>query len=141
MITSKGPFPDAPSFKNLVARIPRSIKIDKLLADAGYDSEDNHRISREVHGIRSFFPPLIGRPTSGVPRGKYRRLMHKLFKHKENIRYGQRWQVETVFSMIKRMLTSATKARTHHSRMRELALIALTYNLAVVLFTHLFYSA
>lgn len=141
LIASKGPFPDAPSFKHLLTKIPHAIKIDKLLADAGYDSENNHRIAREEYGVRSFFPPLIGRPTAGVPTGKYRRLMHRLFKNKKYIHYGQRWQVETVFSMIKRTLGTATRARTHHSRRRELALIALTHNLAVVLSNYLFYRA
>jgi hypothetical protein len=141
ILTGKGPFPDTPSFKHLLAKLPRSIQVDKLLADAGYDSEHNHRIAREEHGIRSFFPPLIGRPTAGIPKGKYRRMMKRLFRHKENIHYGQRWQVETVFSLIKRRLATATRAKSHHSRRRELALIALTYNLMVVCYIYLFYRA
>ena len=141
LLTSKGPFPDAPSLVPLLAKLPPWINVDKLLGDAGYDSEENHRISREEFGIRSFFPPLIGRPLNGIPKGKYRRLMKKLFIHKDNIHFGQRWQVETVFSMIKRVLGTATRARKHSSRMRELALIALTYNLAVVRACYLFYGA
>lgn len=132
VVTGRGPFPDAPSFKNLLRKIPKSISIDKLIADAGYDSEKNHELAREKYKIRSFFPPLIGRHTKKLPSGKYRRPMKKLFKFKENIKYGQRWQVETIFSMIKRRLTTSARARSYNSQSRELSLIALTYNIMVV---------
>lgn len=131
LFTGKGPFPDTPSLKHLLKRINPSIKIDKLLGDAGYDSEPNHQLARQSYKIRTFFPALIGPPTKKTPKGKYRRLMKKLFLFKKNIHYGQRWQVETVFSMIKRRLLTATKARSHYSRMREMALVAITYNIMI----------
>ena len=144
VVTGRGPFPDAPSLKNLLRKIPKSISIDKLLADAGYDSEKNHVLAREKYKIRSFFPPLIGRKTNKPLKCRYRRLMKQLFKFKENIKYGQRWQVETIFSMIKRRLTTNTKARSFNSQSRELSLIALTYNIMVVctwILLDLFYRA
>jgi hypothetical protein len=144
IVTSRGPAPDAPNFKNLLRKIPKSISIDKLIADAGFDSERNHQLAREKYKIRSFFPALIGRQTQKPLRGRYRRLMKQLFKFKENIKYGQRWQVETIFSMIKRRLTTNTKARSYNSQCRELSLIALTYNIMVVCFNllrYVFYRA
>jgi hypothetical protein len=141
LYTRKGPFPDPPSFKYLLANIPSGLRVDKILGDAGYDSEPNHQLARTKYGIRTFFPPLCGPPTKKTPQGKYRRLMKTLFKFKKNIHYGQRWQVETVFSMIKRRLTTATKARSHYAQMRELALIAITHNLLVVWLRYLFYRA
>jgi len=41
-------------------------------------------------------------------------------------RYGQRRQVETVDSMLKRLMGSALRARSYHSQCRELRLRALT---------------
>jgi hypothetical protein len=46
----------------------------------------------------------------------------------DKARYGQRWQVETVVSMIKRRLGSATSGRTYWSRRRDLMLMVLTHN-------------
>ncbi len=56
--------------------------------------------------------------------------------------YGQRWQVETVFSMIKRNFGSALRAKRYWSQCREMMLMALTHNLAVILLAkELFYRA
>jgi hypothetical protein len=46
--------------------------------------------------------------------------------------YGQRWQVETVFSMVKRLLDSALTARSYSSQNREAALRFLTHNLMIL---------
>jgi transposase len=46
--------------------------------------------------------------------------------------YGQRWQVETVFSMIKRNFGSALRARNIESQNREMLLLALTHNIAII---------
>jgi len=68
-------------------------------------------------------PPLIGRPTNKPPSGYWRRQM-KWRLHLT--RYGQRWQVETVNSMLKRLLGSALRARTYGSQQREMFLMVLT---------------
>ena len=113
--------------------------IKHLLADAGYDSEANHQYAREVHHIKTTIPPKHGRPTTKLPKTKYRREMRTDFD-KET--YGQRWQVETVFSMINRNFGSALRARRYWSQCREMMLLVLTHNLAVILFAkELFYRA
>ena len=43
--------------------------------------------------------------------------------------YGQRWQAETGFSVVKRRLGSAVNGRSYQSQCRELMLFVLTYNL------------
>ena len=61
------------------------------------------------------------------------------FKHEV---YGQRWQVETVFSMIKRNYGSALRARNEESQAREMLLLVLTHNIAIIqLVKELFYRA
>ena len=66
---------------------------------------------------------------AGQPRDLVR-MRQRLDKHYGG--YGQRWQVETVFSMIKRRLANAVQARRYQSQCRELWLLALTYNLILV---------
>ncbi|MHC4461560.1 MAG: transposase [Planctomycetota bacterium] len=46
--------------------------------------------------------------------------------------YGQRWQIETVFSMFKRNLASAVRARLHYSQVREICLRVLAHNLMIL---------
>ena len=46
--------------------------------------------------------------------------------------YGQRWQAETVNSMIKRNLGSALRARTATGRSMELLLRVVTHNIMVL---------
>jgi len=46
--------------------------------------------------------------------------------------YGQRWQIETVFSMLKRDMGAALRARTYHSQNHEIRLRVLTHNLAIL---------
>jgi hypothetical protein len=103
-----------------------------VVGDAGFDSEDNHRLARLDLGVRSIIPPDTGRPAKDgkPPTGRYRRLMRRRFDRKADAKpYGQRWQVETVNSMLKRNLGSALRARTAPRRKREMLLRAVTHNL------------
>jgi hypothetical protein len=104
-----------------------------VLADAGYDSEDNHRLARDELGIRSLIPATCGRPGAKGPTGHYRGLMRRRFKGGPDKRfYGQRWQAETVNSMIKRNLGSACRARTPTGRKKDMMLRAVTHNLMIL---------
>jgi hypothetical protein len=112
------------------------VSIETLAADAGYDGEHHHRFARD-HGVRSLIPPRIGRPTKKPPSGYWRRQM-KARLHLT--RYTQRWQVETVNSMLKRLLGSALRARHYWSQCREILLRAITLNI-MILRTRVFYRA
>jgi hypothetical protein len=128
VLVGRGPRPDTDRFVPLLDDTRRRVRIRDVLADAGYDSEPNHRYARESCGVRSFIPATIGRPTTKPPTGRYRRQMkQRLNKHYGH--YGQRWQGETGFSMIKRRLATTVHARTYWSQCRELLLIAITYNI------------
>ena len=93
-MTTRGPSVDINQFRQPLKSAAERVKIEHLLADAGYDSEANHTYAREVCNIETTIPPKHGRPTTKLPKTKYRRLMRTDFKHEV---YGQRWQVETVF--------------------------------------------
>ena len=102
-----------------------------MLADAGYDSEANHRYARDERGVRSFMPASIGRPTGKLPNGRHRRRMRQRL-NKDYGSYGQRWQVETAFAMLKQRLGSTVNGRSYWSQCRELWLLAISYNLMLL---------
>jgi hypothetical protein len=127
VLVGRGPRPDVNRFIPLLEATMVNVRPDSVLADAGYDSEPNHRYARDQHGVRSFMPAKHGRPTSKPPSGRYRRQMkQRLNKHYGG--YGQRWQVETANSMVKRRISTLVNARNYWTQCRELLLIALTYN-------------
>ena len=130
-IPRRGPRVDTDRFVPLLERALRRVRLLTALADAGYDSEPNHRHAREKRGVKSFIPATAGRPTDKPPTGPYRRQMKQRL-NKDYGRYGQRWQVETVISMIKRRLGSVVHARTYWSQCRELMLLAVTHNIMLI---------
>jgi Transposase DDE domain len=130
-VASAGPTPDIDQLGGVLDELPPSQKVAHLVADAGFDSAYNHRLLREAHGIRSTIPPEHGRPfkdPDALPRDQYRRLMKTRFNKPA---YNKRSQVETVFSMLKRNLGSALRARSHWGRCRDLFLRVLTHNIAL----------
>jgi len=132
-----GPRPDVDQLRPLMDSMCTNAVIERMLADAGYDSQHNHELLRDVLGIDSLIPATIGRPTNKLPRGHYRWLMATDF---DDDAYGQRWQVETVFSMIKRNLAHALAARTYWAQSREIMLLVITHNLMILwMVTKIFY--
>jgi hypothetical protein len=139
VITTRGPSVDVNQFRHPLDRAARHVSIRHLLADAGYDSEANHQYAREIHHIQTIIPARAGRPTRKLPKTKYRRIMATDFDKKT---YGQRAQAETVFSMIKRNFTDSLSARSYWAQCREMVLLTLTHNVAIILLViELFYRA
>lgn len=104
-----------------------------VLADAGYDSEANHRIARHDLRVQSLIKAGIGRPGKRPPRGYYRRIMSKQLRGSQRgKKYGQRAQAETVNSMLKRNLGDALRARSPRARRNEQLLRVLTHNIALL---------
>jgi hypothetical protein len=128
---SRGPRPDVDRFKPLLDATLETSRPKSILADAGYDSEGNHQHARVTRRVRSFIPATIGRPTTKPLRGRYRRQMkQRLNKHYGQ--YGQRWQAESGFSMIKRCIADTVQGRSQWSQRRELWLIVITYNILLL---------
>jgi hypothetical protein len=98
-----------------------------------------HEVIHDELGAESIIPATKVRKGT-KPRKPYRKKMTALFKTNPKI-YKHRWQVETVFSMIKRNLSTALKARKPYPQYRELALLALTHNIMIsaALFYYLLY--
>lgn len=136
---TRGPGRDAGHFRDIIELLPDHIAIEHLLADAGYDSEVNHVYSREEKNMKTTMPPTVGRKTDNPPKGKYRREMKENF---DSENYGQRWQVETVFSMIKRNLGYVLSGKSQQTQNAQMLLMAMTHNLMIFLFVkELFYKA
>jgi hypothetical protein len=137
-IPRRGPRPDVDRFAPLLDAALGRADIDTALADAGFDSEANHRHARETRGVRSVIPAEIGRPSRDpdqLPAGRWRRLMRRKLTHwlgKFYCDYGQRWQVETVFSMIKRRLGEALAGLGYWSQCRDMMLKAITHNVLLL---------
>lgn len=134
----RGPRPDVDEFRPLVAEALHNVRLSQLAADAGYDSESNHAFARDEHGVRTVIPPKHGRPSPNPANGRYRRLMQVRFNRPA---YRRRSQVETVISMIKRRQGAYVRARSHHSRCRDLRLLALTHNVMILMPRRVFYRA
>ena len=105
--------------------------------DAGFDAEHNHELARRDMGVPTLIPATVGRPVKGgkPPAGRWRRHMRRVLATKASRRrcgYTQRWQVETVNSMIKRNLGSALRGKTKASRTRDLRLKVLVHDLMIL---------
>ena len=134
----RGPRPDVDEFRPLLAETLRIVGLSQLAADAGYDSESNHKFARDEHGIRTIIPAKRGRPTDKLPTGRYRRLMKVRF---DRPAYRHRSQVETVMSMIKRRQGAHVGGRSYHSQCRDLRLLVLAHNIMILVVVQVFYRA
>lgn len=124
---------DARDFDDLIVRSCKRAPVKTVVADAGYDSEANHRIARMDLAVRSIIPPGIGRPTSKPPTGRWRRHMARRFSRKADHKlYSQRSQSETVNSMIKRNQGSALRSRTPERQKKEMMLRSLVHNIMLL---------
>ena len=131
-IPTLGPRPDSDRLVPLLLpALSRGVGIGCGLFDAGYDSERNHRIARQCWHVRSVMPATIGKPPKDPqrpPDGRWRRVM----RCRRDFRYGQRWQVETAISMIKRRQGGYVLNRSNAARFREMSLKVLTHNIMII---------
>ena len=125
-----GPGNDSPQFRPAMQQASLVVTWHRVLADAAFDSEENHRLCREELHVRSTAIP-INRRNQGRkwPQTHYRRQMKKRFPKRK---YGQRWQAESAFSRHKRLLGSALCSRSDRARERECYLRVLTHNLMLL---------
>jgi hypothetical protein len=133
-----GPGNDSPQFRLAMQQASLVVTWDRVLGDAAFDSEENHRLCREDLGVRATVIPLNRRNRGRKwPKTRYRRQMKKRFRKKPRGSrhkrvYGQRWQAESAFSRHKRLLDSALRGKSDASRERECYLRVLTHNLMLL---------
>ena len=119
----QGPRCDSPALPGLLDAASRNMPIGVVLADGEFDSEANHRHIRRVLGAQSVIP---AHPRRGIPEGKIRSQMYRHFPRKL---YGSRAKVETVFSVIKRKLSTKAPGRSLPLQIRQALLLGLAFNL------------
>jgi transposase len=130
-VVDRGPRPDDLEFHRVVCQAHARLPFDTLLADAGYDAEPHHEFLQQM-GVAGIIPPRRGRPPKKpdhVPGGRHRQQLASDWPKEA---YGQRWQVETDFSMLKRLMGSAVRSRRRHAIDREIVLRVLALNLMII---------
>jgi len=132
IVPGVGPSPDDPRFHQTAQEAHDRHSFTALAGDCGFDGENHQKFLYEHLGVLGIIPPIRGRPSrdpNHIPGGFYRRFWHENWpKHL----YSQRWQVESFFSMLKRLLDSFLRARKRWSQHREMCLKAITLNLMII---------
>ena len=131
--TGTGPCADDRPFRRLAADAHAREPFAALAADCGFDGEPHHRFLERRLGVIGIIPPERGRPrtrsAADVRGGFHRNFLHH---HWPRRLYGQRWQVEAFFSMLKRLLDSFLRATNWRSQHREMSLKVLTLNFMII---------
>jgi hypothetical protein len=120
----QGPWNDCATLRPLVSAAHGATPVGLVLADAEFDSERNHLHVREVLGADSVIPAKRGKANWKI-KG-VRAQMRRRFPRK---RYGQRSQVESVFSAVKRKLSAKAPGRSDETQRRQAMLLGVTYNI------------
>jgi hypothetical protein len=133
-VVDRGPRPDVVEFPRLIKAALSRHRFRAVVGDAGYESERAHVFCREEQGVRSVFPTTVrGRKRKdGRPRRLRSRWRRKLARRFPRKLYRMRAQIEAAFSMMKRNLGSALRARKPFAVNREVILKVITHNLAIL---------
>jgi len=127
-----GPSTDDPKFHRVAAEAHAREPFKALAGDVGFDGEKHQRFLYNKLGVLGIIPPERGRPRKtnrGQRSGFFRSFFHA---HWPKALYGQRWQAETFFSMLKRLLDSFLRAMNWRSQHREMSLKVLTLNFMLI---------
>jgi hypothetical protein len=131
-----GPSNDNPQFAPVLRQAVQTLTqaagppLDRLLADAGFDAEENHRLGRQDLGVRATVIALNQRRAGRKwPTSKCRRQMKKRFAKRK---YRQRGRVESVISRHKRRLGWRLYAKTRQTQRNETQIRVLTHNVMIL---------
>src|SRR6266436_4431276 len=113
----QGPGCDARALPGLLDVAARGAPLGVVLADAEFDSEANHQHIRQRLGAKSIIPAR----RRGVPNGTIRNQMFRAFPKKP---YRQRAKIESIFSAVKRKLSSRAPGRSLTTQIRQALLCA-----------------
>ncbi len=128
-----GPSGDFGDLVPLATAAHAVLPFERLVADAGYDSEANHRFCREDLGVDSLIPAKKRRSVRVIATTPYRQEMVRRLGEAgdEGSRrvYRQRWKAETVMSVVKRRWGEALSARLDDTQRTQALLRGVVYNL------------
>ncbi|MBS3816168.1 MAG: IS5 family transposase [Candidatus Thermoplasmatota archaeon] len=121
----RGPASDHIDFDLLLKKASSWSDLKTVIADKGYDSEQNHKIAREEFNSESIISPRNQDVPVHRTKGWYRKKMKRDF---DKEKYNQRNKVETVNSVIKRVMDDSIKSRNVKTQNREMEFKMLAYN-------------
>lgn len=119
-----GPYNGSAMLRPLVEAAHEVTPLSLVLADAEFDSEQNHRFVRERLAAASVIPANRGKATWRVQG--YRAKMRAAFPRQL---YRRRALVESVFSAVKRKLSARAPGRSLETQRIQALLLGLAYNL------------
>jgi len=119
-----GPYDGSALVRPLVEAAHEATPLGVVLADAEFDSEQNHHHVRERLELSSVIPAKPGKPTWQVQG--YRAKMRGAFRRHS---YRQRALVESVSSAVKRKLSARAPGRSLETQRVQALLLGLAYNL------------
>jgi hypothetical protein len=112
-------------FVPLLEQTARLVPIDTVVADRGYDSECNHVDANKIGITNTIIRPRYENLQIYKTKGFHRKNMKRHFDWET---YHQRSKIETIFSVIKRMLGDCMMSRGIMTQNRETMYKMIVYN-------------
>jgi hypothetical protein len=116
---------DTIDFQPIVQRTSEILPLSVVVADKGYDSENNHIFVRKLHAF-SIIPARYEDVPIWRTYGKYRKQMKRGYA---KLLYNQRNKDETIVSVIKRLFGEHLISRLVRTQNRELSFRCIAYNM------------
>ena len=116
---------DNVDFKPIVTTMAKIKPLSVVVADKGYDMEDNHTLIREKLNGYSIIPSRYENVPVWKTRGRYRKEMKRGCN---KILYNQRNKDETIVSVIKRLFGEHIASILVRIQNRELTFRCIAYN-------------
>lgn len=123
-IAKRGPYNDCALLRPLVDIAHQVMPASLVLADGEFDSERNHRHIRDVHHMKSIIPAKRGKKT-----WKLKGIRAQMKSNFPANKYCQRNLIETVFSVVKRKLSTRAPGRSLATQALQALILGLAYNL------------
>jgi hypothetical protein len=116
---------DSIDFIPLLQHAVRLVPVDMVVADRGYDSEQNHITTENLGISNTIIRPRYESLQVYKTKGYHRKNMKRHFDWES---YHQRSKAETIFSVIKRMLGECVMSRYILTQNRETMYRIIAYN-------------
>jgi hypothetical protein len=117
---------DNVDFKSIITKASEIKPLSVVVADKGYDSEENHVFVREGKIAYSIIPPRNMHVPIWRTHGRYRKQMKRGYT---KLLYNQRNKDETIMFVIKRLFGEYITSRLIRTQNRELSFRCIAYNM------------
>lgn len=132
-IISEGRMHESPFFMKLLDKLPQCLSIGFVAADKGYDAKKHHWYVQTVLKTESVIK-IRSEEYITFRSDRYRKNSLKRFKDGlYTEKYGKRSLIESMFSVIKRVLGESLSSRTFITQRIELLFRLMAYNIRVQL--------